>query len=292
MAEIALPRPVAMPGLGRQAKLFLLLAPTLLLTLFFFVIPMTAVLLNSFTIGDGEAARYSLENYASIVTDGFYWEVMWRTLRISVLTTAVALLISYPACLYIYFSESGWRRVFLLVVVSPLFISVIVRTYGWMVVLSPNGLLDLLLPEPFELHLLHTQTAIVIALAHIYVPFMVLALNASFQKIDRRLLSAASSLGASGWRGFRDVLLPLSLPGIHAGCILVFANAMTAFATPTLLGGSSNKTMAYMIYQQNLLLANWQMGGAVAFVLLATTLAAVLVFGRLTERRDLKGALQ
>lgn len=278
--------------LGRQMTIFLLLMPVLAVTVFFFVIPMAAILMSSLKEGAPGATHYTLNNYISVVTDDFYWEIMLRTIRFSALATIVALLLAYPAALYVYFSRSNWRRVLLLIVVSPLFISVIVRTYGWMVVFSPNGLIDAMLPEKYALRLLNTQTAIILGLVHIYLPFMVLSLNASLLKVDQRLLSAAASLGASGWRSFRDVILPLSLPGVQSGCVIVFASAMTAFATPMLLGGSANKTMAYMIYQQNILLANWNMGGAVAFVLLAMTLAFVFFMGRLLERRDLKEALR
>ncbi|MGH6859602.1 MAG: ABC transporter permease, partial [Phyllobacterium sp.] len=256
--------------LSRQMAIFLLLLPVLSITVLFFVVPMAAIFTNSLK-GTAGATHFAFSNYVSIVTDDFYWEVMLRTIRLSSLATVVALLLAYPAALYVYFSRSNWRRVMLLIVVSPLFISVIVRTYGWMVVFSPNGLIDALLPKQSVLRLLNTQTAIILGLVHIYLPFMMLSLNAALLKIDQRVLSAAASLGASGWRSFRDVILPLSLPGVQSGCVIVFASAMTAFATPMLLGGSANKTMAYMIYQQNILLANWNMGGAVAFVLLAFT---------------------
>jgi putative spermidine/putrescine transport system permease protein len=146
------------------------------------------------------------------------------------------------------------------------------------------------LPEGHALRLQNTLAAVVAGLVHIHVPFMILAINASLQKVDRRLLTAAASLGASNGRIFRDVLLPLSFPGVQSGLVLVFASSMTAFATPMLLGGSANKTMAFMIYQQNLLLGNWNMGGAVAFVLLAVTLGIVFAMNRLLERRDLKEA--
>ena len=279
--------------MSRQAVIALLLFPTLVITVFFFIIPMTAVFLNSISVTSLAGVRdYTLSNYISVVTDDFYWEVMLRTIRFSLISTLVALLLAYPAALYVYFSESNWKRVLLLIVVSPLFISVIVRTYGWMVILSPNGLIDGLLPEGYGLRLLNSQTAIVLGLVHIYIPFMVLAINASLLKVDRRLLQASATLGASDLRGFREVLLPLSIPGIQAGCVIVFASAMTAFATPLLLGGSANKTMAYMIYQQNLLLANWNMGGAVAFVLLAATLVFVFLMNRFLERRDVKEATQ
>lgn len=268
----------------------LVLLPTIILTIIFFVIPMATVFVGSLKSGDLGAQSFTFDNYLSVVTDGFYWEVMLRTVKISLLTTAAALLLGYPAALYVYFSQSQWRRALLLIVVSPLFISVIVRTYGWMVIVSPNGPLEALLPPGYMPRLQNTLTAVVIGLAHIYLPFMVLALNASLQKVDKRLLSAAASLGASHWRIFRDVLLPLSFPGIQSGLVLVFASSMTAFATPMLLGGSANKTMAFMIYQQNLLLGNWNMGGAVAFVLLAVTLGMVFAMSRMLERRDLKEA--
>lgn len=285
-----LPRPRGRRRLGRNTVIFLLLAPIMLVMVVFFVIPMVAVFTNSISLAGTPEREFSLANYWSIITDDFYWEIMIRTTWISVLTTLGALLLGYPAALYVYFSESNWRRVLLLIVVSPLFISLVVRTYGWMVIFSPNGLIDALMPAGTAPRLMNTETAIIIGLVHIYVPFMVLALNASLTKVDRRLMVAAGTLGASSWRAFRDVLFPLSLPGVQAGCLVVFASAMTAFATPMLLGGSANKTMAYMIYQQNLLLGNWNMGGAVAFVLLALTLAIVFIINRVLDRRDLREA--
>lgn len=286
-------RPARAGRARRQFLVALLLLPTLVITVFFFIVPMTAVFLNSLSVNLPAGARvFTLRNYISIVTDDFYWEVMLRTIRFSAISTVVALLLAYPAALYVYFSESNWKRVLLLIVVSPLFISVIVRTYGWMVVFSPNGLIDGLLPAGYALRLLNSQIAIVLGLVHIYIPFMLLSINASLLKVDRRLLQASATLGASDWRGFCEVLLPLSIPGIQGGCVIVFASAMTAFATPLLLGGSANKTMAYMIYQQNLLLANWNMGSAIAFVLLAVTLFFVFLMNRFLERRDLKEAVQ
>jgi putative spermidine/putrescine transport system permease protein len=278
------------PSLRRTLAPALVLLPMLVVTLFFFVIPMAAVLISSLSAGPRGDQVFTLGNYISILTDDFYWEVLWRTVKISLITTFFALLLGYPAALYVYFSESGWRRVMLLVVVSPLFISVIVRTYGWMVVFSPNGPLQAMMPEDTPLRLQNTLKAVVAGLVHIHIPFMILALNASLQKVDRRLISAATSLGASNLRTFRDVLLPLSFPGVQAGVALVFASTMTSFATPMLLGGSSNKTMAFMIYQQNLLLGNWNMGGAVAIVLLAATLGIVFFLNRLLYRRDLQEA--
>jgi putative spermidine/putrescine transport system permease protein len=276
---------------GRSFAPLLLLAPSLLFSVFFLVTPMAVLLGYSLSDEvDGETV-FTLNNYVRLVTDAYYWEVLFRTVRIAVVTTICALLLGYPAALYLFFSQSAWRRVFLFVVASPLFVSVIVRTYGWIVILSPSGALNWLLPEQLETSLLHTEAAIVIGLMHIYLPFMVLSLNASIYKIDRRLLSAAASLGASNWRIFRDILVPPSLPGVAAGCIFIFSISMTAFSTPVLLGGSSNKTLPFVIYQRNLLLADWHLGSALAFALLIVTLVIVQGLTRFMRRGRLQEAL-
>lgn len=262
-----------------------MLGPALLISLLFFVAPMLVVLANSLSAtASGDRTVFTLANYLQVLNDGFYWEVLGRTLRISAFTTVAALLLGYPAALYLYFSKSHWRRVFLFIIVSPLFVSVIVRTYGWIILFSPNGPINTVLPEGYKLRLLHTQYAIVIGLMHVYIPFMVLSLNASMANIDKRLLTAAASLGASSYRILRDVLLPLSLPGVLSGCIIVFSVSMTAFTTPILLGGVKNKTTPYLIYQENLLLSRWGLGSALAFVLLLFTLTIVLALTRLTKR--------
>jgi len=275
----------------RYAGVGLVMTPAVVTSLCFLIVPMVAILINSLTVSRAGVTSFSLANYLSVLSDGFYWEVLLRTVRISLITTLVTLLLSYPTALYLYFSESRWRRVMLFVVISPLFLSVIVRTYGWVVLLGSNGAVNALLPEGHKLQLLRTEGAVVLGLTHIYMPFMVLALNTALVKVDRKLLAAAASLGASNFRMFRDILWPLSIPGVLSGCMIVFAISMTAFSTPVLLGGAANKTMPYLIYQQNLMLADWHMGSALAFVLLAATLAGVAFFRHLAERGGRRAVL-
>ncbi|MFN8723751.1 MAG: ABC transporter permease, partial [Rhodospirillales bacterium] len=283
------PGPGAAPVVRRRGSLALLmLVPSTLFVVVFFVIPLGVMFAGSIT--DRTAGGLTIGHYVEILGDEYYWEIILRTVRVGAMSTALALLIGYPAALYLYFSQSRWRRVLLFIVVSPLFVSVIVRTYGWIVLLSPNGVLRAILP--WDVRLLHTEAAIVLGLTHIYIPFMVLALNAALTKVDRRLISAAASLGASNLGIFRDVLFPLSIPGILAGCTVVFSISMTAFSIPVLLGGAARKTMPYLIYQQNLLLGNWDVGSALAFVLLAITLLIVVVLTRVTDRAKLRSALQ
>lgn len=281
------------PARRRSAPLsLLLLLPGVLFSLCFFIVPLAFMFASSLTATEDGATVFTFANYAKVLGDWFYWEVLLRTVRIAAFATLLTLLLGYPAALYLYFSQSRWRRVFLFIIVSPLFVSVIVRTYGWIVLLAPSGVFNTLWPGEGRLRLLNTEGAVVIGLMHIYIPFMVMAINAALIKVDRRLLSAAASLGASNLRIFRDILVPPSMPGIVSGCVIVFSIAMTAFSTPVLLGGAQNKTMSYLVYQQSMLLGDWHTGSALAFFLLVITVAVVRILSRLGDRQGLTGAIQ
>ena len=180
------------------------------------------------------------------------------------------------------------RRAYLtLVILAPLLISVVVRSFGWLVILGPNGLVNSalrglgLIDEP--LRLLYTETAIALGLVHVFLSFMVLSVAAALGRIDPAVLRAAASLGAGPIRTFLRVVLPLSLPGVAAGSVIVFTLSASAFITPALLGGPRVKVMSYLAYQQTMLLSDWPYGAAIALVLLAMTSAGVLVYLRLLE---------
>lgn len=273
---------------GIPTPVLLMLLPALLLSLVFFVIPMVQVALTSILTpeSEGQTRKWTLAAYWVVIQDDFYWEVIGRTLHIGILTTLASVVFGYPAALFLYFSRSRWRQVFLFILISPLFVSVIVRAYGWVILLSPNGAINALLPEALKLRIFQTNTAIVAGLVHIYIPFMVLSLNTALSRVKRIWLLAAANLGASPLRIFKDILLPLSLPGLISGCVIVFSIAMTAFTIPILLGGAKNKTMAYLIYQEQLLLANWQQGAALAVLLLLATLSVVFILGRVGNSRN------
>ena len=261
----------------------LVAAPMIVASLCFLVAPLLVILGNSLTVTIAGQVTFSFGNYWKVLADRFYWDVLLTTVRISLLTTGVALLLGYPVALCLYFSDARWRSLLLFVIISPLFLSVVVRTYAWIVLLGNEGAINSMLPREWRMRLLRTEGAVVLGLMHIYLPFMILSLNTALVKVDRKLLLAAASLGASSIRTFRDILLPLSVPGVLSGSMIVFAMSMTAFSTPVLLGGAANKTMPYLIYQQNLLLANWHLGSALAFVLLTATIIGVTAFRRLAQ---------
>jgi putative spermidine/putrescine transport system permease protein len=173
-------------------------------------------------------------------------------------------------------------------ILAPLLVSVVVRSFGWLVILGPNGLINSTLTglgvvdEP--LRLLYTETAIVLGLTHVFLSFMVLSIAAALDRIDPALIRAAQNLGASPRQAFRRIVLPLSLPGVAAGCLIVFTLSTSAFITPALLGGPRVKVMSFLAYQQSLLLTDWPYGSAIAFILLALSGGAVLLYLRAIER--------
>jgi putative spermidine/putrescine transport system permease protein len=267
-----------------------LLAAPLAVFLVLFVAPLAALFVVSlfrFDRSVGIVARVTLENYVKFLGDPFYLAILGRTLEIGVLVTLVTLLLGYPVAYHLTRVPPRRRAHLLLVILAPLLVSVVVRSFGWLVILGPNGLVNALLrgagliDEP--LRLLYNEGAIVLGLTHVFLSFMVLSILAALGRIDPALIRAAQGLGATPWRAFLRVVLPLSVPGVVAGSLIVFSLSTSAFITPALLGGPRVKVMSYLAYQQTLMLADWPYGAAIAFVLLAVSGTSVLVYLRLVE---------
>jgi len=274
----------------RPAPALWLLAAPLAVFLVLFVAPLAALFVVSlfrFDRSVGIVARVTLENYVKFLGDPFYLAILGRTLEIGVLVTLVTLLLGYPVAYHLTRVPPRRRAHLLLVILAPLLVSVVVRSFGWLVILGPNGLVNALLrgagliDEP--LRLLYNEGAIVLGLTHVFLSFMVLSILAALGRIDPALIRAAQGLGATPWRAFLRVVLPLSVPGVVAGSLIVFSLSTSAFITPALLGGPRVKVMSYLAYQQTLMLADWPYGAAIAFVLLAVSGTSVLVYLRLVE---------
>ncbi len=274
----------------RAAVPWLLLAAPLAVFLALFLAPLVNLLVLSFFRFDrttGSLAEATVQNYVKFLTDPFYLGILWRTLKLALLTTASTLVLGYPVAYHLT-RCSGRKRAYLtLLIVAPLLVSVVVRSFGWLVILGPNGLVNSLLTglgiiaDP--LRLLYTETAIVVGLTHVFLSFMVLSVAASLGRIDPALIRAAQNLGASERQAFLRVVLPLSLPGVAAGSLIVFTLAASAFITPALLGGPRVKVMSYLAYQQTLLLSDWPYGSAIAFILLVLTGLCAFLYLRALE---------
>jgi putative spermidine/putrescine transport system permease protein len=278
-----------------RASPALLAAPSGLVYLLALLIPLASVLLLSlqgFDFSRGILPRYDLANYADLFTDPLFEEALGRTFRIAFVTTVICLLIGVPEAWIIRRMSARWRGLMLLLVVGPLLVSVVVRTFGWMVLLGTNGLINgalvaLGVPDaPFRM--MFTEFAVILGLVHVMVPLVVLAVWASLGRLDPALPRAAESLGAGRLTIFRRVILPNIMPGVLGGALMVFCLSASAFATPAMLGGRRLKVVSSMAYNEFLNTLNWPLGAAIATLLLAAILAATLLWTRFVERRALR----
>ncbi|WP_026573851.1 ABC transporter permease [Bacillus sp. UNC438CL73TsuS30] len=269
----------------------LLLVPILLFIFGFFVVPMLYILYLSFISTDslnGADAAFSLQNYITLFSDHYYLSSMWLTVKISFYSVLVSLILGYPIALTMAKSSVKVRGYITLLIASPLLVSIVVRNFGWYLLLLPNGTINSLLMNLGLIHkplnLLFSEIGVVIGLSNAYLPFMVLAIVTSLYNIDPSLEKAGAILGASPLRSFFSITLPLSLPGIVSGCVLVFSLSMSAYVTPSLMGGANVPMMPVVVYDQINNLLKWTFGSALSYVLLLITLLSVFIFTRAFEK--------
>jgi putative spermidine/putrescine transport system permease protein len=231
---------------------------------------------------------FSLDNYIKFFADSYYTDILWTTLRVAALCTAICLVMGFPLAYVLARTQSRFKNVLIMLVVLPLFVGNAVRAAGWMTIFGSRGFLNVTLmqvgviSEPLQI--MYTESAVVAGIIAVNLPYMVLTLQSVIEGINRNVEEAAFSLGAGPMTMFRRVLLPLSLPGILAGTILTFILGMNAYATPVLLGGPKFKMMGPLIYGQ-FQLNNWPFGAAVAFVLMTATLGLTATANILIQRR-------
>ena len=255
----------------------------------FTLIPTGAFLAHSFWRVENQALirEASLTNYVGFLTSATYLSVFAQTLLLCLETTLVCLLIGYPVAVFIWRRRGRARYVLLLLFVTPLFMSYIVKIYTMRAILGLNGFLNQLLVgagilEKPSLVFLYNQTSILLTMAVIFLPFVVLPVFLSLERIPRALLAASADLGAGGWRTFRHVTLPLSAPGTVAGCLFAFVLALGDFVTPQMVGGPSGFTFGRVIWSQFGLAYNWPFGAALAAVLLGVALLVIAGAARAT----------
>jgi spermidine/putrescine transport system permease protein len=234
---------------------------------------------------------FSLENFRYL-WDPLYGDVFLRTLGLALFGTAATLLVGFPFAYYLA-RYARWKTLLLLLVIVPFWTSFLIRTYSWLIILSPDffvfrALRDLgITSEDFSL--LYTREAIYIGVVYNYLPLMVLPLYAALERMDWALVEAAEDLGDTPFRAFRRVTLPLVLPGIVAGCLLVFIPLTGEYLIPVILGGDLTVYAGNLIAQQFLTARDWPFGAAIAMVVIGAMTAAILVFARLASREEAYG---
>ena len=279
----------------RPSPIAWLIAPALLLFVLFFVMPFGVMAVMSVFSGNpvtNPNAFLTTRHYERFINDsaGIFHEALWDTVRIGLITTVAALLIGYPLAHWMARMQSRvGHALALMAVIAPLLTGIVVRTFAWMTILQDKGVINTTLISlgviERPLALMYNEFGTVVALVHIYVPFMVLTLTGVIGRIDERLEQAARSLGASRLRAFVEVTLPLSLPGILAGSLLVFALSISAYVTPSLMGGTNVLTLPMLIAQQVMGTPfNPNFAGALGVILLSVCLAIVIAYNRILAR--------
>lgn len=268
----------------------LMLLPYGLLLVFFFLVPVFLLLtlsFQSYVIGKPVDTTLRLSNYIRLFTDSFYLGTIENTLKLGAIVTALTILLGYPVAYSLARSRSKRAWVLRLILVGPLLVSVVIRTYGWLVLLSGTGLVNQALltlgvvREPVKF--IFDVKGIVLGMVEFTLPLMILTLIGVIENIPESLEEAALSLGANRFRVFYEVILPLSLSGILAGSMLVFALTVASFVTPMLLGGPALMLLSTMIYQQIMVTLDWSFGATLSTVMLLLSLIIFFISTRLVS---------
>ena len=278
----------------RKHRALLLALPTVLTLLFFFVAPMVYILVHTLH-------ENGFSDFVDFFGDPFYRNILWVTLRVSLVSTAISLVLGYPTAFYMARTKSRMKQVMMIVILFPFLVSAVVRSYGWMVILGTNGLLNQLLQKlgiiALYNHLtgsnleyftmIDTQGAVVLGMVYNYLPFMILPIYSVICKLDYSLLEAARDLGANTVTVFRKVILPLSLPGVLSGITMVFVPSVSTFAISRMLGGGTELLLGDLIERQFLGGAyNPQLGAAISLVMMLIVVVCMLVMNRFGEGEE------
>jgi putative spermidine/putrescine transport system permease protein len=277
---------------GRQI-VPLLIMPILIVNAVSFIWPTLSLLrmsLNEPIAGGAIRETLTLQTYVSVMTDSFYLELVWNSVYLCSIITAFTLLLSYPIALFIHRADPKWKSLLTLMVISPLLVSAVVRTYGWVIILGDQGLINAVLlgsglvDQPVRL--IFNNFGVMVGLVEILMPYMILSLMAGFGRLDPRLEEAAQSLGARRLTTLRRVTIPLTAPGIALGCLLVFVLSISSFVTPKLLGGGRVFLLATEIYDQSIVLLNWPLAASLSMLVLVIFGAALVVYSRVVKALD------
>ncbi len=271
----------------RDRRPWVLLAPALTAVLFLLVIPACFIIVYSFwlrTAAGAEQVGFYLDNWQEVLTDAFYRDILLQTLKIAAISTIICALMGYVPAYFIAYANVGNKAILLLLLMLPFWISYIIRTMSWINILGVSGAINVslqwlgIIDDPIRM--LYNEATVILGLVHFLLPFMILNIYVSLDGIDRNLTDAAKSLGCTGWQAFREVTLPLSLPGLAAGSLLAFVLGAGTYITPMVLGGPRDAMFANLVFEAIVTQLNWPLGSALSLVLLVLLGGLVMVYTR------------
>lgn len=268
---------------------YTLLFPGVVLLCFFLVLPLLSSLIPTVF----PESSFSLQLYIDFFKDSYFMAVLGRTLSISLIVTIFCAVLGLPAAYVISGVSKKWRGILIALTLFPLLTNSVIRSFAWITILGKNGVINNLLmmfgviTEPMSL--LYTDFSIIIGSVYLFLPTMIMTLVGVLENIDDDLLEAAATLGLSPLKGFFKIILPLSLPGMIVGSILVFTGTLTAYTTPQLLGGNKKMMLATLLYQRATTLGDWTSASVIALVMIVITFAVMKALNLLAKSLDKRG---
>ena len=273
----------------KKQSTILLIAPITILLVVVLILPLLAVLLP--TVFEGGAV--TLNRYIAFFQDPYYIKIFVRTLRIALVCTLVCMILGIPTAYFISRVSKKWRGILMSVALFPMLTNSVIRAFAWINILGKNGIVNQILSALHlvdqPLSMLYTEFSVLVGTIYLFLPLMIITLVGVMENIDNDMMEAAESLGASRLLSFFKVILPMSIPGIITGAVLVFTGAMTAYTTPQLLGGPKNMLLSTLIYQRAMTLNDWTGASVVALVMIVTTLIVMKGLNAIAGRLDKRG---
>lgn len=266
-----------------------LILPAVIFLVIFLIVPYFNMVRISFLVkptGAPYINQFTLGNYAKVLADGFYWAILRNTFWYAILTTLLTLALGYPLAYAIARAPNRRRPLLLMLLIAPLLVGVVIRSYGWLILLGRVGLVNEMLRYfgRREVALMYNEVGMIIGLVHVFMPFMALSISGALQTISPDVERAARSLGASPWKTFWRVTWPLSLPGVFAGMLLVYVLAVSSYVIPILLGGNNILVIPMLVVQLLLDANNWPVGSALAMVFFGLTALLLWAYIRIMSR--------
>ncbi|MFD2259816.1 ABC transporter permease [Chelativorans composti] len=277
----------------RRLLLWALLLPMAVVNFVTFILPMLRLGMISFIEarpGGVLTDVFTFGNYIDFFRDPFSYKLIWNSLRMSLIVTLGTLVAAYPIALFLYRVNPVWRNILFVITISPLLVSAVVRTYGWMVLLGNKGLINGLLMSAGlidgPIRLMNNELGVYIGLIEIMIPYMALALIAGFGRLDPVYEEAAAMLGANAFTRFYRIIVPLTMPGILLGCLLVFVLSVSSFITPKLLGGGRVFLLATEVYDQAIVRLEWTQAASTSVIVLLIFGLAMMLYTRIARRYE------
>lgn len=272
----------------KKTTRYLLMVPCIVMLIVFLILPLLSIIMPTVF-----KEHFSLDAYIQYFQDEYYRQIFFRTLRIAGLSAIICMILGIPTAYFISRCKKKWRGIWIAISIFPILTNSVVRSFAWIQILGKEGIINNLLmqlnliDEP--LTLLYTEFSILIGTIYLFLPIMIITLVGVMENIDTDLMEASQSLGANRFRSFLKVILPLSIPGILVGSVLVFTGALSAYTTPQLLGGNKNLVMATFIYQKAMSEGDWTGAGVVAVIMIVTTLIVMKGLQYITSKIDKRG---